>query len=299
MPEQPLVSVISVNFNSADVTEDMILSLRKATYPNIEVVIVDNASTQDPVYLKEKYPEIVYLRSEKNLGFAGGNNLGIEKAKGKYFLLLNNDTEVDPHFLEPLVEVMESDPTVGCVSSKLIFHHTPNTIQYAGNKGLNPYTGQAFGRGSKEIDNGQYDDVWPIKIAHGAAMMFSRAVLNKVGPMADLYFLYYEEIDYCKRIEDAGYQLFYVGTSKVFHKESISTGKNSPLKEYYLTRNRLLYIRRNLHGFQGLASRLFFIFLAVPKGILLHLIKADFTRLAAFLKGFFWHLKHPFSTKSL
>jgi GT2 family glycosyltransferase len=277
----------------------MIQSLKKASYPNIEIVIVDNASKENPKYLKEQFPDILYIRSEENLGFAGGNNLGIDKAKGKYLLLLNNDTEVDPGFLEPLVDVMESDPTIGCVSSKLIYHHTPDTIQYAGNSGLNPYTGQAFGRGNQEKDQGQYNDIWPIKIAHGAAMMFSRKVLETVGPMADLYFLYYEEIDFCKRIEDAGFKLFYVGTSTVYHKESISTGKNSPLKEYYLTRNRLLYIRRNLHGLQGFASRLFFILLAVPKGIFLHLVKGDFIRLKAFVNGFFWHIKHPFSTKSL
>lgn len=299
MKNTPLVSIITVNYNSDEVTVDMIKSIQRANYSNIEIVVVDNASNENPKYLKEQFPEIIYIRSEKNLGFAGGNNLGIQKASGKYFLLLNNDTEVDSNFLTPLVDVMESDPTIGCVSSKLIYHHTPDTIQYAGNSGLNPYTGQAFGRGNQEKDTGQYNDVWPIKIAHGAAMMFSREVVEKIGPMADLYFLYYEEIDYCKRIEDAGYKLYYVGTSTVYHKESISTGKNSPLKEYYLTRNRLLYIRRNLKGFQGVASRLFFIFLAVPKGIFLHLIKGDFIRLKAFWKGFIWHAKHPLTTKSL
>ncbi len=291
-----LVSIIAVNYNSDEVTAAMIRSLRKATYPNFEIIIVDNASERDPAYLKERFPEIRYIRSEQNLGFAGGNNLGIQQARGKYFLLLNNDTEVDPGFLEPLVDVMESDPAVGCVSAKLLYYDQPGIIQYAGNRGLNPYTGQAFGRGSLEKDQGQYDDIWPIKIAHGAAMMFSREVLNKVGPMADLYFLYYEEVDYCKRIEEAGYKLFYVGTSTVYHKESISTGKNSPLKEYYMTRNRMLYIRRNLRGLQGIASRLFFLLLAVPKGLLSHLAHADFQRLKAFWRGFFWHVKHPFST---
>lgn len=292
MTEFPLVSIISVNYNSAEVTADMIRSLNQISYPNIEIVIVDNASTHPPDELKQQFPEIIYIKSNENLGFAGGNNLGIASAKGKYFLLLNNDTEVDPHFLEPLVAFMEKDSSVGCVSSKLIYHHTPGLIQYAGNTGFNVYTGQAFSRGYKETDQGQYDDIIPIKIAHGAAMMFSRKVLDTIGPMADIYFLYYEEVDYCKRILDAGFKMYYVGTSTVYHKESISTGKNSPLKEYYLTRNRLLFIRRNLKGIQKLASALFFILFAVPKGIFLHLIKGDFSRLNALWKGVYWHLSH-------
>ncbi|MAX81061.1 MAG: dTDP-Rha--alpha-D-GlcNAc-pyrophosphate polyprenol alpha-3-L-rhamnosyltransferase [Crocinitomicaceae bacterium] len=292
MTEFPLVSIISVNYNSAEVTADMIRSLNQISYPNIEIVIVDNASTHPPDELKQQFPEIIYIKSNENLGFAGGNNLGIASAKGKYFLLLNNDTEVHPHFLEPLVAFMEKDSSVGCVSSKLIYHHTPGLIQYAGNTGFNVYTGQAFSRGYKETDQGQYDDIIPIKIAHGAAMMFSRKVLDTIGPMADIYFLYYEEVDYCKRILDAGFKMYYVGTSTVYHKESISTGKNSPLKEYYLTRNRLLFIRRNLKGIQKLASSLFFILFAVPKGIFLHLIKGDFSRLNALWKGVYWHLSH-------
>src|SRR3712207_56119 len=117
----PLVSIVTINYNGAKVTCELLESLKKVTYPNFEVIVVDNASKEDPGMIKEKYPNTVLIRSKENLGFAGGNNEGFKVAKGKYFLMLNNDTEVDPGFLQPLVERMESDGKIGAVSSKLIY----------------------------------------------------------------------------------------------------------------------------------------------------------------------------------
>ena len=105
--EFPLVSIVSINYNSADVTCEMLDSIKKISYPNVEVIIVDNASKEDPSIMTQKHPWIKYFRSETNLGFAGGNNLGFKHANGKYFLMLNNDTEVPENFLEPLVNMME------------------------------------------------------------------------------------------------------------------------------------------------------------------------------------------------
>ncbi len=290
--DTPLVSIITVNYNGAEHTLALLDSLQKISYPNIEVFVVDNASSQSPEGISQKYPWVKLITSKSNLGFAGGNNLALRQATGKYCLLINNDTEVPVSFLEPLVEKMELDPKCGCVSPKLIYHYAPDTMQYAGSFGFNIYTGRAFARGHKEKDNGQYNIVEATEIAHGAAMMFRTSLLQEIGLMAELYFLYYEEIDYCERIKNAGYKIWYVGTSKVLHKESMSTGKSSPLKTYYLTRNRLLFIRRNFGGFAKIVSVIFFYCVAIPKNLVTLVIKREWKLILPLLRGAWWNLWH-------
>lgn len=288
----PHISIVSVNYNGSRLTCELIQSLKKISYPNIEIIIVDNASKEDPSVIEKEHPDITLIKSDKNLGFAGGNNLGFLAAKGEYFLMLNNDTEVAPDFLEPLVQAMESNPDIGCVSSKLIYYFKENTIQYAGNAGMSMLTGRAFSRGWGEPDNGQYDDTWKIELAHGAAMMLRKSVVQKIGLMADIYFLYYEEIDYCTRIINAGYSIYYVGQSKVYHKESMTVGKESPLKAYYMGRNRPLYVRRNAKGVEKIISFLYFHLVALPKTLLKYLVKGELKQLSAYVKGVGWNFFH-------
>ncbi len=290
--DKPLVSIITVNYNGAQHTLALLDSLQKISYPNIEVFVVDNASSQSTDSIVQQHPWVKLIISKSNLGFAGGNNLALRQATGKYCLLINNDTEVPVGFLEPLVEKMELDPKCGCVSPKLVYHYAPDTMQYAGSFGFNIYTGRAFARGHKEKDNGQYNSVEPTEIAHGAAMMFRTSLLQEIGLMAELYFLYYEEIDYCERIKNAGYKIWYVGTSKVLHKESMSTGKSSPLKTYYLTRNRLLFIRRNFSGFAKIVSVIFFYCVAIPKNLVTLVIKREWKLILPLLRGAWWNLWH-------
>lgn len=290
--EWPLVSVISINYNGVDLTCAMIESLQKSSYPNLEIIIVDNNSSQNPSKIPNSYPDVVFIQSEVNSGFAGGNNLGIKHASGKYFLLLNNDTEVEPSFLEPMVMAMEKNPQIGCTSSKLLYFDSPEIIQYAGNAGINMTTGRAFGRGWGEKDKGQYNDTISIEIAHGASMLLSRKMVQDIGLMADMYFLYYEELDYCYRMLDAGYKLLYIGNSVVYHKESMSTGKESPLKTYYMTRNRALFMRRNTSGIQLILSLLYYHFIATPKLLIIYLLKGKLSLFNAALKGIYWNVTH-------
>ena len=144
--EYPLVSFITVNYDHPEVTLDLLATLRQITYPNIEIIVVDNASpNDDPSILKSKYPEIIFIQSSVNLGFAGGNNLGIRRSRGKYLFFINNDTEVNPDFLEPLVSKCESDPKIGAVSPKIKFYSQPDTIQYCGQAPMNHYTMRSYG----------------------------------------------------------------------------------------------------------------------------------------------------------
>lgn len=291
MRELPLVSIITVNYNGTEITDQFLNSLLQISYKNIEVFVVDNASKVLPAELKIKYPFIKLIKSKTNVGFAAGNNLGIRVAKGKYFFLLNNDTEVAPNFLEPIVELMETNENIGVSSSKLLYYSKPNTIQYAGHNGINFYTGRGFVVGYLNTDSEKYNTSYKTELAHGAAMMISRKALNKIGLMAELFFLYYEEIDFCERVKQAGFEIWFCGCSVVYHKESMSTGKSSPLKIYYLTRNRLIYSRRNTKAFQHYACILFFLFISFPKGALQLFFKGEFTLLSAFTRGVIWNFK--------
>ena len=286
---KPLVSIISINYNNVVITGEMINSLASINYPNIEVIIVDNNSSESPMSLLELRFPLKLIKSDKNLGFAGGNNLGIKHASGEYYLLLNNDVEVHPDFLGPMVELMEREKNIGAVSPKIKYFESPNIIQYAGHNGINHFTGRGFSRGFKEEDEGQYNDTCEAQLLHGAAMMIRRSVVEDIGAMRESYFLYYEEVDYCERIRNAGYKMFYTGDSEIYHKESMSVGKDSPLKVYYLNRNRVLFLRLNTTGFKRICSILLFSLFAFPKKALAYTIKGDFTRLSALIKGITWH----------
>jgi GT2 family glycosyltransferase len=255
--------------------------------------VVDNASVKDdPTIIHQSYPEIVFIQSKENLGFAGGNNLGIRQAKGEYILLLNNDTEVDPGFIEPLLSKLKSDPKIGAVSPKIRFFHTPDTIQYAG---YNPYTLVTLRQyliGLGEVDSGQYNTSCETFSIHGAALMIPISVVKEVGLMAELYFLYYEEHDWAERIKRAGYRIFYVPESLVLHKESISTGKQSPLKTYYITRNRFLFARRNIRGLGKFITLAYLSLIAFPKGLITHTLNRRSDLAKATWRAYFWNFVH-------
>jgi GT2 family glycosyltransferase len=296
--DYPLVSIISVNYNHPEVTCQLLQTLRQITYPTIEIIIVDNASPDDdPAMIKQQFPEITFIQSEKNLGFAGGNNLGVRVAKGKYILLLNNDTEVDPGFLEPMVEKFEHDPKAGAASPKIKFFHTPDTIQYSGLSPVNPYTIRSKGYGHGAKDAGQFDRDEKTNFVHGAAMMVPMSVISRVGLMAECYFLYYEELDWANRIKSAGYDLWYIHNAVVLHKESISTGKLSPLKIYYMNRARLLYLRRNVHGITFLIASLYQLGVAIPKNALKFLFSGEKGHFSAYHRAVMWHVANLFSSE--
>jgi GT2 family glycosyltransferase len=289
--QQPMVSIVSVNYDQPEVTCEMLESLRKVTYPNFETLIVDNASpSTSPYIIKQKYPEVELIISEENLGFAGGNNIALKQAKGDYILLLNNDTEVKPDFLDSMVDLMESDKNIGIVSSKILYFYEDNTIQYAGASPINPITSRGFHYGYKEKDEGQFNEVTETSYPHGACMMIRKSVLEELGLLYEGYFLYYEELDFAERVKRAGYTIFYQPNSSILHKESISTGKNSPLKTYYMNRNRLLFLRRNSKGPTFLLALLYFLGVSLPKNTVKYLF--DKAHLSALYRGLVWNLKN-------
>ena len=291
---QPLVSIITVNYRQTDVTCELLASLEKISYKNIEVWVVDNQSDGG---LKNKvstlFPYVNIIESKKNLGFAGGNNLAITQANGKYLMFLNNDTEVFSDFLEPLIEVMETNKKVGICASKLHYFHHPDTIQYAGSSDLHPFKIQSFAIGYGEKDSGQYDTPKSTSLAHGAAMMVRASVIKEVGLMPEEFFLYYEEIDWCLKIRDAGYQIYFVPQSLVLHKESISVGKQSAIQVYYKTRNRILLARKWRKGLGKWVSLTYLGFVAL-RDLMKFLFQRKFLLLGMYWDALSWNLKGNF-----
>ncbi|PLX13796.1 MAG: dTDP-Rha--alpha-D-GlcNAc-pyrophosphate polyprenol alpha-3-L-rhamnosyltransferase [Marinilabiliales bacterium] len=292
----PLVSIISVNFNQADVTCALLESLNKITYPNIEVIIIDNNSTEDdPKIIKEKFPNIIFIENPINYGFAAGNNFGLMRARGEYVMLLNNDVEVPPGFLEPLVNKLEKNKSIGAVSPLIKFYYQPDTIQYAGYTPINPITMRNASIGYWEKDKGQYKEDKETAYTHGAAMMVPMRVIKEIGLMSYIFFLYYEEADWCARIKKAGYKNYYVGSTFVYHKESVSTGRISALKIYYQNRNRIVFMRRNIEGKDFYLGILYQLFVAIPKNAFKFLLKAKFNLFFAYYRAIGWNLKNLFS----
>ncbi len=292
--ETPLVSLITINYNQAQVTCDMLESLRLLTYPNIEVIVVDNGSRDDPRPLISQghFPNVRVIMSPENLGFSGGNNLGISHAKGEYLFFLNNDTIVTPDLITNLLEPFQKNPVVGVTCPKIRFYDQPDILQYAGYHPLSRFTGRTWAVGLMEEDKGQYNQGGPTFFAHGAAMMVSRKVLDVAGSLDDSFFLYYEELDWSARIRKAGFVIYYEPSALIYHRESMSVGKQSALKVYYHIRNRLWFMRRNVEGLPLLIFCVYYFLLAVPKAALGHLIRGEWASLRAVGRAIGWNLTH-------
>ena len=281
------ISVITINYNGLNDTCALIDSLPLQDNC-IEVIVVDNASKNDEAsIIEERYPAVKVIRSPKNLGFAGGNNLGIKAAHGKYLFFINNDTILKPHTSDigHLISRLESAEAIGIVCPKIRFAWEDNPIQFAGYTPLSRFTMRNRSIGFGEKDQGQYDNAHPTPYAHGAAMLVKRSAIDKVGLMPECYFLYYEELDWSMMFTRAGYSIWYEPACTIYHKESQSTGQQSPLKAYYLTRNRLLFVKRNIQGFRKYITYTYLIFLVAPRDICKYLLHRQLNLVSATIKG--------------
>ncbi len=246
------------------------------------------------------YPEIVFIRSEKNLGFAGGNNLGLRIAKGDYFFLLNNDTEIIPGCIETMIAEMEQHPEIGLLSPLILYHEDKNLIQYAGFTPLNYLTARNDCIGQFEINRGQFEG-WSHEtgFCHGAAVMCRKVDLQKAGLMDENYFLYYEELDWCEKFKRIGKKIWFTGNTYIYHKESVSVGKESALKTYFSVRNRMLFIRKNTSFLNTLAFSIYYCSIACPKMIFQYFLKGRKDLIKWVFKGVFWNFSNSINSKNL
>ncbi len=245
----PKVFIIILNWNGKQDSVECLESLKKITYTNYEILLVDNGSTDESVRcFRERFPEIEIIENELNMGFAEGNNVGIRRAMEKgtdYVLLLNNDTVVDRKFLEELVNVAESEPRIGLAGPKVYYYDykgRKDIIHSAGAK-INMRQGTAPPIGINEVDIGQFDHERKVDYLEGACMLVKQAVIHNIGLMDAEYFAYWEETDWCIRARKAGYSIFYVPKAKIWHKVSASGSR--PKRTYYLARNNFWFMKRH------------------------------------------------------
>jgi GT2 family glycosyltransferase len=290
-----MTSIISVNFNQPAVTIDFLRSVLANTHSGeVEMILVDNGSKEDHGDdFKAIYPGLVYIRSDKNLGFAGGNNLGISQAKSEFLLLLNNDTEISNNLIAELTEVLITRTDVGLVSPLILYFQDPDIIQYAGFTPMNYVTARNHGIGYFEKNRAQYDnDSRETAYCHGAAVMCRKADMDKGLLMDESYFLYYEELDWCEKFKRAGMKIWFTGKTHILHKESMTVGKESIIKTYFMTRNRILFIRRNAGLVNSLLFFIYYLILAGPKQLLQYIRKGRLDLVKWQLKGIGWNFTH-------
>ncbi|MDD2425873.1 MAG: glycosyltransferase family 2 protein [Bacteroidales bacterium] len=282
----PEISVIILNYNGLADTQELLESLFLNSKGNFEVLLVDNGSdTGETTTLSQKFKDITIIRTGENLGFAGGNNRGIIKARGRYILLLNNDTLIIDDSVNKMAAFMEKNPAIGALSPRLLYNDQERTLQYAGYTRLSLITLRNKCLGMGEADRGQYMEPSATAYTHGAAMMVRREVIEKSGVMEEDYFLYYEEMDWCERIKKAGYEIWYYPGSSVIHKESRSTGKESAAKSYYMTRNRLMFAERHRKGIVKIFAIIYLLSVAPAAGVYRSLAKGRRDNARAILFG--------------
>jgi len=273
-----MVYILILNWNNWKDTIACIESVFGSSYPKYKVVVIDNASTDGSEekiieWAKGKSishirydrrtaeegglpeperdllpPYIIFIQSERNLGYAGGNNVGIryalKKDDCKYIWLLNNDTVIDRDALIEMVKVAESDDKIGMVGSKLLYYHRPNIIQAAGGCRVIPWLGNASIIASNEKDDGRWDEPLEPSYITGASLLVKKTAVERIGLIEEKYFLYWEDADWGIRAWRAGYRLLYCPQSKVWHKEGGTTGFLGPTADYYWIRNGLYFTKK-------------------------------------------------------
>ena len=296
----PKVSIIILNWNGLKDTIECLESLKKVTYPNYEVTVVDNASARDDVkILRERFEGYIHIiQNDKNYGYTGGNNIGIRhslaSSQPDYFLILNPDTVVNPDFLSRMTEVAQKDALIGIVGPKVYFYDFPNCIQSVGAK-INMWTGQTTPIGLKQTDVGQYDKPREVDYVTGCCMLVKKEVISKIGLFDESYFCYWDETDYCTRARKAGYKVSCVPDSTIRHKapmkekiwqKTLASRQSSGLPLYYSARNNFKFMRKHATKLQYVS------FLACFFGYYFWLMTAlcllyyrDTNRLTSFYRG--------------
>lgn len=296
------VSIITVNYHQPEITVDFLNSIKANTCNSeVQVILIDNGNptNQEGMYLAV-YPDLIYIQSVENLGFAGGNNLGVQAATGEFILFLNNDTEISGNLIDVLVEELRANPTIGLISPLILYFDDPCIVQYAGFTNMNYFTCRNRGIGSMTQNKGQYDnDSRETSFCHGAAMMCRSADLRTSGLMEELYFLYYEELDWCEKFRRSGKKIWFTGRTKIFHKESMSVGKESAIKTFFMTRNRMLFIRRNTGLLTTIIFTFYYVLIASSRQVLQYFLKGRRDLVPYVFKALLWNFTNKKNSDNL
>ncbi|BCZ47099.1 glycosyl transferase [Clostridium gelidum] len=244
----PIIYIIVINYNGYKDTIECVESLKKINYKNYKIIIVDNASTNNSImYIKQSLKDCFIIELKENLGFASGNNAGIEyaiKNGGEYVLLLNNDTIVESNFLENMIESFSDNRDIGIVGSKIMYYFNKNIIWYGGGN-FNWFKFIPTHYGMRELDKGQCDEQLEMDFMTGCCMLIKKEVFEKVGLLSEEYFMYFEDADFCIKVKEAGYKIWYNPKAVIYHKVGSSGGgEESDFLIKWSTRNRILFMKK-------------------------------------------------------
>jgi GT2 family glycosyltransferase len=246
------VAVVILNWNGKSFLEKFLPSVIEYSKGFAELIIADNASTDDSItFLQTCFPEIRVIVLKENFGFSKGYNEALKQVKADYYVLLNSDIEVTENWIAPVIELMESDDSIAVCQPKLLSYHEPNKFEYAGAAGgFVDKWGYPFCRGrlfqTMEEDTGQYDNECEIFWGSGACMFVKATIYHEFGGLDEDFFAHMEEIDFCWRLKNSGYKIMYTSASKVFHVGGGTLPKKSSRKTYLNFRNNIILLYKNL-----------------------------------------------------
>lgn len=282
-----LVSIITVNYNGWQDTCELIASLKQfETYP-FEIIVVDNASAGDDIErISALFPDIKLVCSPRNVGFAGGNNLGYAQAIGDFVFFLNNDMLIQRPILHRLVTRLQ-DKAIGGVSP-MIRYIRNGEIQYEGRRMLGMVTLKYKEKSSLKKKAIQNEAAKETEVLHGGAMMVRRDVIERAGTMSEIFFLFAEEFDWSYQITEAGYKLWYEADVVVYHKGGASIGYGTPSRAYYMSRARLLFTRRRNKWPIRFLSCIYLVCVSMPKNVVSALLGNNWMVASALIRGT-WH----------
>jgi GT2 family glycosyltransferase len=248
----PKVAIVILNWNGQKFLENFLPSVKASSYSNFKIIIADNGSADNSVlFLETKYPDIDLILLPENYGFAKGYNLALKKIEADYYILLNSDAEVEPGWIEPMVNLLENNKTIAACQPKLLAYNNKEFFEYAGGAGgwLDAY-GYPFAKGRvfdiQEKDKGQYDTSEPIFWASGAALFIRASVFKEMNGFDEYFFAHQEEIDLCWRIQLAGYKIYSCPESVVYHVGGGTLPRGNSKKTYLNFRNNTIMMYKNM-----------------------------------------------------
>jgi len=288
----PKVSIIILNWNTTEITCALLRSLKdNLTYSNIEIIIVDNGSIKNPsTDFLAILDNIKIIINPTNYGFSAGCNIGVKEATGNYYFFLNSDTEITTGVIESLLSTFFIDKQTGLVSPVINCYNDKHQVEYAGYTRIHPITGRSKVLTTSIQNLHTHNSLSETVFAYGAAMMISKEVYEEVGGLYEAYFAYYEELDWSNRVREKGYKIYCNLDAKVFHKGSMSTTTNTPFKTFLLTRNRMLYMKRNSYGINYFLFVIYFLLIAAPKNLITYIFTFQFSNFRAYVNGLTFHL---------